>query len=88
MARRDPIVGRKARIGIIEPEVIIGNPDRPVPKNRDRGQKGLPVQRRDVERRLIHANRRGPGQPAICGHGEGDVVILKVVEARILPDGV
>ena len=36
--------------------------------------------------RLIALGRRGPGKPAICGHGEG--CFIHTAKACILPDGI
>src|SRR5207248_6540353 len=61
-------------------------PNRAIIGDRDDGIERLPVQRRDIQRRLVDPNRGGPGKAAIGRHGKRDVVILKIAEATVLPN--
>src|SRR5437899_12513832 len=88
MEMDEPVIGKQPRIRVVEAEVVIADANGAICGHGGGGQERLPIGRREVERSLIDANRLRPSESAVVRHTESDVVVLKVAEASILPDGV
>src|SRR5947209_7132622 len=88
MTLDQPVVGRKAGIGVVEAEVVMADANGPIAHNADGGLEGLAAQRRDTEGSLVYSDGVGPGQSTVSGRREGNIVVLKVAETGVFPDGV
>src|SRR2546423_10108272 len=86
MTLHQPVIRGHTWIRCVESEVVIRDGDGAVWAHSHHWIKRLPVQRRNVQRRLIDPNGRGPCEATIGRHGEGDIVVLKIAETAILPN--
>src|SRR5215471_9270042 len=83
-----PVVGVQAGAGVVEAEVVVRDADGTVRGDRNNRQEGLPIHRGDVERSLVDTNWRRPGEAAVRGHRERDVVYQEIRKAPVFPDGI